>query len=104
MYIPLYVKSNYSLLSSLVTIDDLISFCIEHNIAEIALCDDDLTYVMSFYKKCKANNIKPIIGLDLIVDGLSILLYAKNYNGYVSLCKIVSKKNIEKIDINYIYL
>ena len=60
MYIPLYVKSNYSLLSSLVTIEDLIKLCNEHNITEIALCDDDLTYVMNFYKKCKENNIKPI--------------------------------------------
>ena len=47
MYTPLYIKSNYSLLSSLITIDDLISFCIEHNITEIALCDDDLTYVIN---------------------------------------------------------
>ena len=100
MYTPLYIKSNYSLLSSLITIDDLISFCIEHNITEIALCDDDLTYVMSFYKKCKANNIKPIIGLDLIVDGLSILLYAKNYIGYQSLIKLSTLKYSREITIN----
>ena len=100
MYIPLYVKSNYSLLSSLVTIDDLISFCIEHNITEIALCDDDLTYVMNFYKKCKSNNIKPIIGLDLIIDGLSILLYAKNYNGYQSLIKLSTLKYSRELTLD----
>ena len=31
MYQPLYTKTNYSLLSSLIKIDDLIDFAKEHN-------------------------------------------------------------------------
>ena len=99
MYIPLYVKSNYSLLSSLVTIDNLVDLCILHNITEIALCDDDLTYVMNFYKKCKEKNIKPIIGLDVKIDDLSILLYARNYDGYKSLIKMSTLKYSREITI-----
>ncbi len=100
MYIPLYVKSNYSLLSSLVTIDSLIDLCVSHNITEIALCDDDLTYVMNFYKKCKDNNIKPIIGLDVKIDNISVLLYAKSYQGYQSLIKLSTLKYSREITID----
>ena len=39
MYTPLYVKSNYSFLSSLVKIDDLIKKCLEYNIKQVALCE-----------------------------------------------------------------
>ena len=38
--------------------------------------------VMEFYKKCISNNIKPIIGLEIIVDNEILVLYAKDYNGY----------------------
>ena len=39
MYTPLYVKSNYSFLSSLVKIDELISKCKKDNISSVALTD-----------------------------------------------------------------
>ena len=92
MYTPLYIKTNYSLLSSLVTIDNLISLCKKHNLKSIAICDDDMTTTMVFYKECKKNNIKPVIGLDVKLDDLSVLLYAKDYEGYQSLIKLSTKK------------
>ena len=42
MYIPLYNKSNYSLLSSLLTIDDIISFAIKNNMQSIAISDTNM--------------------------------------------------------------
>lgn len=90
MYTPLYVKSNYSFFKSLVKIDDLIKKCLEYKITEVALCDDNLIAVMYFYNKCHENNIKPIIGIDLIIDNENILLYAKDFLGYQNILKIVS--------------
>ena len=87
MYTPLYIKTNYSLLSSLVTIDKIINLCKENNLKSIAICDDDMTSTMVFYKECKKNDIKPVIGLDVKLENLSVLLYAKNYNGYQNLIK-----------------
>ncbi len=92
MYIPLYVKSNYSLLSSLMSIDKIIKLCKDNNLDTIALVDDDLTSTMKFYKECLNNNIKPIIGLDVKIDNLSVLLYAKDYTGYQTLIKLSSLK------------
>ena len=97
MYTPLYVKSNYTFLGSLVKIDELIKKCIEYNIKQVALCDDNLIATMYFYKECKKNNIKPIVGLDLKINDSNILLYAKDFLGYQNILKIVSSddKDIE---------
>ena len=65
MYTPLYVKSNYTFLSSLVKINDLIKKCNENNIKQVALCDDNMIATMYFYKECTKNDIKPIIGLEI---------------------------------------
>lgn len=100
MYTPLYIKTNYSLLSSLVTIEKLIYLCKENNLKSIAICDDDMTSTMVFYKECKKNDIKPVIGLDVKLDDLSVLLYAKNYEGYQNLIKLSTKKYEKSIDIN----
>ncbi|HPE14730.1 MAG TPA: DNA polymerase III subunit alpha [Bacilli bacterium] len=99
MYIPLYVKTDYSLLSSMITIDELINKCIELHITSIAICDDNLCGVMEFYNKCTKNKIKPIIGLDLIFNGEEILLYAKNNLGYKNLIKLETLKNKKELNI-----
>ncbi len=100
MYIPLYVKTNYTLLSSLITIDKIISLCKDNNLSSIAICDDDMTSTMVFYKACINNGIKPIIGLDVKIDNYNILLYAKNYSGYQELIKISTLKYDHSITIN----
>ncbi len=95
-YIPLWIKTDYSILSSLIKIDDLINELSLFNINACSICDDNLYGVMEFYNKCKKNNIKPIIGLEINLDG-TFLLYAKNYKGYQNLCNIntlISEKNL----------
>ncbi|MBQ2910555.1 MAG: DNA polymerase III subunit alpha [Bacilli bacterium] len=97
MYIPLFNKSNYSLLSSLLKIDDIISYAKESNISEIAIADTNMYGTMEFINKCKKENIKPIIGLHLLLEEFSIVLYAKDYNGYKSLIKLSSIQNERKV-------
>ena len=88
MYAPLYVKTNYSLLSSLIRIDDLLEFCLQKNITSIAITDSNLFGMMEFYKKCKAKGIHPVIGLEIHLENDILVLYAKNYQGYQSLIKL----------------
>ena len=57
MYSPLYIKTEYSLLSSLIKIDNLIEKCKACNITSLAICDDNLFGTMEFIKKCNKNNI-----------------------------------------------
>uniref|UniRef100_UPI00241EA6CC DNA polymerase III subunit alpha n=1 Tax=Parvimonas micra TaxID=33033 RepID=UPI00241EA6CC len=51
--------------------------------------------VIDFYKRCKKNSIKPIIGCELTLsysnnEFYNIILLAKNNLGYKNLCKLVS--------------
>ena len=56
MYIPLFNKSNYSLLSSLLRIDDIVEYTASSNISSIALTDTTMYGTMEFIKKCKEKN------------------------------------------------
>jgi len=92
MLVPLKVTTEYSLLKSLIKLDDLISFLSCNNISTCAICDDELFGTMEFYLKCKEHNIKPIIGLEVNIENTLIYLYATNYTGYLKMLEIHSKK------------
>ncbi len=102
-YIPLSIKTEYELMDSLIRIDEIISYALNNNINAIGITDKNMFSSYEFITKCIKNNIKPIVGIPLTIDNSDIYLYAKNYEGFVSLCKIVSKRNIdESIDIDFL--
>ena len=98
MYIPLYNITNYTLLSSLIKIDDLIEYAKKNNISSISITDKNMFGTMEFIKKCEKNNIKPVIGLELELDEFIIVIYAKNYDGYKNLIKLSTIQNEKKIN------
>ena len=100
MYIPLFNKSNYTMLSSLLKIDDIVNFAIKNNISSIALVDTNMYGTMEFIKKCESNSIKPIIGLEVLLDEFNILLYAKNYEGYKNIIKLSTIQNERKVTLD----
>ena len=67
-YGSLNLKSDYSLLKSLIKINDLIKYAKTNNINVLSLCDDNLCGSLEFYNACKLNNIKCIIGLEYIYE------------------------------------
>ncbi len=98
--ILLNIKTDYELLTSLIKIKDLISYAKKNNISTLGVTDSNLFSFMEFYESCIKNNIKPIVGIDITIDNKRVLLYAKNFNGYQNLCKIVSEKNINELNID----
>ena len=72
MYIPFKITTDYTLLNSLIKIKDLIIFCNKNNIKTCGICDTNLYGSIEFYKLCIQNNIKPLIGLEVIIDNKSI--------------------------------
>ena len=95
---PLYIKTENSLLSSLIKIDDLITFAIKKNIKALAITDNNMCGALEFYIKCQKNHIKPIIGLEIN----DIVLYALNFEGYKNLIKLSTINSKEKIDLNIV--
>ena len=53
MYIPLFNVTNYTLLSSLLKIDDLIDYTKNNNISTISITDTNMFGTMEFIKKCE---------------------------------------------------
>ena len=100
MYIPLYVKSNYSLLSSMLKIDDIISYSLANNLEYASLSDINMFGVREFILKCEKNNLKPIISISIKIDDIEIVLFAKDYSGYKSLMKISTINSKDHINID----
>ena len=92
MLTPLNIKTENTLLSSLIRIDELIKFAITNHLTTLNITDTNMYGVMEFYNSCLKNNIKPIIGLDIKIDDLNVILYAKNFKGYKNLLKITSNE------------
>jgi len=88
MFVPLKITTDYTLLKSLIKVEDLCEYLVKHGITSCAIVDENLFGVMKFYNTLIKNNIKPIIGLSLNINESQIYLYAKNYEGYQNLLKL----------------
>ncbi len=109
-FVHLHVHSEYSLLDGMSRIKDLPVRAKELGMKAIALTDHGVMYgAVDFYKECKKNDIKPIIGCEVYVATRSrfdkeanidsgynhLILLAKNKVGYQNLTKLVSLSFIE---------
>lgn len=108
-YVNLYTLTEYSMLSSTLRIDDLISKAKANNYSALAITDyNNMHGAIKFYTKCLANQIKPIIGLCLTVllndKPFDILLYAKGNVGYQNLLQLATSSKLAnmKLPINVI--
>ena len=96
MYTPLFIKTDNSLLSSLIKVDDLILNLKKKNLTSCGVADDNLYGTMEIVSKFKKNGIKPVIGLDL----KELVLYVKNKDGYYNLVRIETFKNKNELSFD----
>ena len=113
-FVHLHNHSDYSLQDAAATIDGLVKAAVEDGMDALALTDHGAMFGISkFYKVCKANGIKPIIGMEayIVMDGSRfdrgkknppvaggpkrkrynhLILLAKNETGYKNLMKLSS--------------
>ena len=87
-YGSLNIKTDYSLLKSLIKINNLIEYANKNKINILSICDNNLCGSLEFYNACKKNNIKCIIGLEYLYENKKIYLFPKNYNGFKNLLLI----------------
>ena len=104
-FVHLHIHSEYSLLDGANRIKDLPVRAKELGMNAIAITDHGVMFgAIDFYKACKANGVKPIIGCEVYVAPRGrkdkepkidekynhLILLAKNNEGYKNLAKLVS--------------
>lgn len=95
----LIVYSDYSVHIGYGTIDEYISVCKQKGIKTLSLTDtNSMMGIFKFLTKCKANNIKAIVGVTLTVEKHNITFLAKNINGYHELCKLLTQSTRNNLD------
>jgi DNA polymerase III subunit alpha len=122
-FIHLHTHSHYSLLDGLSKIPDLVKRAKELGMPALAITDHGVMYgAIEFYKECKKQGIKPIIGVEAYIAERTLhdkepnidnkryhlTLLAKNHAGYTNLIRLVSESYLEgyyykpRMDLNII--
>jgi DNA polymerase III subunit alpha len=107
-FVHLHVHSHYSMLDGACRIPDLVKRAKALNMNALAISDHGSMYgAIEFYNTCKANDIKPIIGIEAYMApgdrrerssptgnpgdaAFHLLLLAENREGYHNLLKLTS--------------
>ncbi|MBR4905747.1 MAG: DNA polymerase III subunit alpha [Clostridia bacterium] len=104
-FVHLHVHTQYSLLDGASRIPELVKRAKELGQTAIAITDHGVMYgVIDFYRACKAEGIKPILGMETYVakgrydaqdakdrDSAHLILLAKNQTGYQNLMLLSSE-------------
>ena len=105
-FVHLHVHSEYSLLDGACRISQMAKRAKELGQTALAITDHGVMYgAVAFYRACRAEGVKPIIGCEVYVAPRSLtdreygvdnnythlILLCKNEQGYHNLCKLVSE-------------
>jgi len=109
-YVHLHNHTQFSLLDGLTKIPELVAFAKEQGMPAVAMTDHGtLSGAIEFYKECKAQDVKPIIGIETYVaarrhtdkdpqkdkNRFHLILLAMNNTGYQNLMKLSTIANLE---------
>ncbi|MBF0198293.1 MAG: DNA polymerase III subunit alpha, partial [Planctomycetes bacterium] len=107
----LNVHSHFSVLQGLCHLGPLIKRCTETGMKHLAITDNANMFAsIDFFKACQSADIKPIIGMTVYIApencrehriqegvriGRRLVLLAKDYKGYQTLCRLSSLAYVE---------
>jgi len=106
----LHVHSHFSLLDGASKVDTLLDRVESLGMNAVALTDHGTMYgVIEFYKKARARNIKPLIGVEAYVaprtltdksprvdsKAYHLILLAENYEGYLNLMYLTTRAHLD---------
>ena len=93
-FVHLGVRSEFSVVDSIVRIDDLVKAAAADRMPALALTDlSNLYAAVKFYRACQGQGIKPVFGSEVVVgeEQHRVTLLAMNQTGWRHLIQIVSR-------------
>ena len=102
-FVHLHTHSHYSILEGLPKPIDYVRKAKEYKMTAVALTDTwNLHWCHEFYKACKSEWIKPILGTEIFVESYldskinhKLILLAKNLKGFRNIIALVSKASLD---------
>ncbi|MBP9852645.1 DNA polymerase III subunit alpha, partial [Candidatus Saccharibacteria bacterium] len=109
-YVHLHNHTQFSLLDGLTKIPELVAFAKETGMEAVAMTDHGtLSGTIEFYKECKEQGVKPLIGIETYVaarkhtdkdpqkdkNRFHLILLAMNNTGYQNLMKLSTAANLD---------
>ena len=109
-FVPLGLHTYHSILEGAGSVDEYISKAKKNKHSALAITDSaTLSGTFEFYNKCKSNDIKPIFGIEMLLndnigkfedkkyegDNFKIKIFIKNKEGYENLNKLLYLANTE---------
>ena len=98
-YVSLHNRSEFSFNAGVPSIPALVSRAKELGMPALALTDTDrMSGLIQFYLECRKNSITPILGVE-VTDPCkrtdTVVLLAKNAEGYGDICDIVTRRRLD---------
>lgn len=106
-FVHLHLHTHYSLLDGLTKVPALVELAKKQGAKALAITDHGVMYgAVEFYKECKKQDIKPIVGVEVYItqgkltdrelkrgekNYYHLTLLAKNHQGYVNLMKLTTE-------------
>lgn len=98
-FIHLRMHSEYSILDSIIRIDDAVAKAVADHMPALALTDlSNLFGLVKFYQCARKNGVKPILGCDVWITNESdrnkpvrLLLLCQSHAGYLLLSRLLSR-------------
>ena len=92
----LHVHSEYSLLSGVPAIKDLVARAKALGFTSLALTDTNrMSGLILFHNECRAHGIKPILGVELNEasrPGETVVVLARTTQGYGDVCELITRR------------
>lgn len=102
-YIPLRMHTEFSIEDGMIRIKDVVKHAFAQGFAALGVSDlMNLFGMVKFYKACRGNGIKPIIGVDVWIENdvseskdYRLLLIARNADGFRRLSELITRAYVD---------
>ncbi len=100
MYVHLRLHTEFSVVDGTNRIDNIVAAAAADGQGALAITDiNNLFGAIKFYKAARSAGVKPLIGAEIVVEGLGpdplaqsrLALLVQNHSGYLNLCELLAR-------------